>query len=503
MRARRSTGLRQLITLSAGMAFVACSEPIATGPSVDAVAPVSPSSSLGPAQDGFIVITDRSSRFASARIGSRLSAIIPMQEGSAASEAVIAGKVPSINGLVIKGVANAAALGLPGLAGVIPNYVHDLIDPAPSPANASLDAAAFTGEPAGTDQSSAASFANNTQWGYKKISVNRAWVPSKGGQGVKVCIVDSGIDPGHSAFTSNVAYPLGKVALMTSFVDPSGAGLDSNFHGSHVAGTISTNGNGFASVASNAMLMTAKVFNAAGGGATTAVVLNAVAWCADNGADVINMSLGFAGGVTISGNQGFIAQYQAGLDYATQRGVLIVAAAGNDGVTLPVSGKIFLPAEAAGVVSVAATGPAVTPGAFGNNSTWQAPNANFDGIASYSNRGPVPSVALSAPGGNRPTSAFPVQTLTFSPCTRFYATGSGSPCISGTFGIWSAGTSMASPHVAGVAALIRGRFMATPRSLALRNKVEACLFKSVDVVGPSNIYGRGRVNAYKAATLPC
>ena len=500
MRARRSAGLRQLITLSAGMAFVACSEPTTTGPSVDAVAPVSPTSSQGPAQDGFIVITDGSSRFSSARIGSRLSAIIPIQEGSAASGAVIADKVPSINGLVIKGVANAAALGLPGLAGVIPNYVHDLIDPPPSAANALIEAPAFTGEPKGTDQSSAASFANNTQWGYKKISVNRAWVPSRGGQGVKVCIVDSGIDPGHSAFIPNVAYPLGKVAMMTSFVDPAGVGLDSNFHGSHVAGTISTNGNGLASVASNAMLMTAKVFNAAGGGASSAVVLNAVKWCADNGADVINMSLGFTNGVPISGNQAFIAQYEAGLDYATQRGVLIVAAAGNDGVTLPVSGRIFLPAEAPGVVSVAATGPAANPGAFGNNPTWQAPGAAFDAIASYSNRGAPPSVALSAPGGAGGT---PSQTLTFSVCSRFYATGSGSPCSSGTFGIFAAGTSMASPHVAGVAALIRGRFMATPRSLALRNRVEACLYKTVDVVGATNIYGRGRVNAYKAATTPC
>jgi subtilisin family serine protease len=503
MRARRSTGLRHLITLSAGVALVACSEPTATGPTVDAVAPKAPASaSKGPASDGFIVITDGQSRFASARVGARLSDIVSLGGGNASAGAVVTGKVAAINGLVVTGLASAADVVVGnGIVSVIPNYIQDIIDPAPTGVG-TLDVPGAAADPSGTDQSSAFFFANLTQWGYRKISVNRAWVPSKGAAGVKVCMVDSGIDPGHSAFAPNAQYPLGKVSMMTSFVD-AGAGLDSNFHGSHTAGTVSTNGFGWASVAPNASFLIAKVFNAAGGGATTAVVLNAVKWCTDNGADVINMSLGFTGGLDKVADALFIASYEAGLDYATQRGSLIVASAGNDGQVIgPSNPRKFEPAEAPGVVSVAATAPQTNPGAFGNNPTWQAPGAVFDGIASYSNRGSPPAVALSAPGGDRLSASWPTQTLIMSPCSRFYGAPT-FPCASGTFGISAAGTSMAAPHVSGVAALIRGRFMTTPRSLALRNKVEACLYKAIDVVGPTTVFGRGRVNAYKAATVPC
>jgi len=120
-------------------------------------------------------------------------------------------------------------------------------------------------------------------------------VPSRGGAGAKVCITDSGIDPGHSAF-------VGKTIISTSFFANSAAQTDTNGHGSHVAGTISTNG-----VAARpwpgVTLMTAKIFNGTGGGGSAANIIAAVQWCADNGADVINMSLGFTNGIPIAGNE--------------------------------------------------------------------------------------------------------------------------------------------------------------------------------------------------------
>ena len=130
---------------------------------------------------------------------------------------------------------------------------------------------------------------------------------------------------------------------------------------------------------------------------------------------------------------------------------------------------------------------------------WQAPGAAFDGIASYSNRGVFPSVAVSAPGGNRPVAAWPIQSLILSVCSRFY----NPACINGNVFLYNAGTSMAAPHVSGVAAVIRARYPSSARSLALRNRIESCLYKSVNNIGSTSTFGKGRVNAYKAATMPC
>jgi subtilisin family serine protease len=453
---------------------------------------------LAPRTDGYIVILKRGgASFSRVSPGARLGNVVPINPLSAAQNAVIADVVPAINGFVVRGVASTNDIAGDEIEAVIPNYVAEINEPTPDASE--VAAPDFDQDPTGTDQSGAFFFANNTQWSYKVISANRVWAPSRGGAGAKVCITDSGIDAGHSAF-------VGKPILGASFLANSSPFTDTLGHGSHVAGTISTNGAGGASVAPDATLMMAKVFNATGGGASTAVVLNAVAWCTDNGADVINMSLSFTGGIPTVGNEAFINAYEAGLDYATSRGVLIVAAAGNDGAPLPFPGRTFLPAEAPGVVSVAATGPNTNLAPFGNNPTWNSPGPAFDGIASYSNRGSVPGVDISAPGGDL-ASGWPSQSLIFSVCSRQTNFGTPTnpsfPCAANGFWLGDAGTSMASPHVAGVAALIRSRWPSSGRSATLRNKIESCLFRSVDNIGPTSIFGRGRVNAYKATTQPC
>jgi subtilisin family serine protease len=488
MRART----RSISLLAGALVFAACSE---------ANSPVEPKSPVlaapaakNPRADGYIVILKAGASLSQARTGARMSAVVPRGLSTAARDAVVGTILPSINGFVVHGVANASDITGNDVDQVVPNYVADIIEPTPTSADA-ITEADESATPTGTDQSASFFFANNTQWGYKKISVNRAWVPSRGGAGAKVCITDSGIDAGHGAF-------IGKSIVSTSFIANSPPQVDSVGHGSHVAGTISTNGFGAASVAPDASLMTAKVFNGLGGGGSAAVIIAAVQWCADNGADIINMSLGFTGGIpTTPGNAPFIAAFEAGLDYATSRGVLIVAAAGNDGATLPAAGLIFLPAEAPGVTSVAATAPTANPGPF--PASFVTPGAAFDGIASFSNRGTAPSVDVSAPGGDRLAASWPSQTLIISVCSRQFLNGTTFPCAAGNSFLFEAGTSMASPHVAGVAALIRARWPSTPRSATLRNKIESCLYRSVDNIGSPAIFGRGRVNAYKATTQPC
>jgi subtilisin family serine protease len=486
----RTSGSKLVTLLLAGAVLAGCSDSTPPTPTQPSVA----SSARNPRSSGYIVIMKKGANMSRIRPGARLNNVIGLRNAAAASNAVVTELVPSIGGVVVAGATDAAALEGDDVAAVVPNYEADIIEPTPAPFDA-VALAEANPAPVGSDQSGAFFFANNTQWGYKKISANRVWVPSRGGAGAKVCITDSGIDAGHTGFAT-------KSIMSTSFIVNSSAQTDTNGHGSHVAGTVSTNGQGGASVAPDATLMTAKIFNGAGGGAVTSVVLNAVAWCADNGADVINMSIGFTGGVPIAGNEAFIAAYEAGLDYATSRGVLIVAAAGNDGMALPVAGRIFLPAEAPGVTSVAATAPTTNLSPFGPNPIWQAPGAAFDGIASYSNRGPVPSVDLSAPGGDLFT-GWPSQSLIMSVCSRQFRSGTSFPCAANGFWLFNGGTSMASPHVAGVAALIRARWPGVARSTAFRQKIENCLYRSVDNIGSANVFGRGRVNAYKAVTQPC
>jgi subtilisin family serine protease len=478
----------QLFALCAGALILAsCAEP-----SIPIVAPpAAEPAAANPRSDGFIVIMKEGADLTSYRPGSRVANSPSFNISAPGQDAIVGATVESIRGVLVRGVASAEYLAGEDVEDVIPNYVADI-----GPSSGDVETG-IPADPSGTNQSGAFFFANNTQWGYKKISVNRTWVPSRAGAGARVCIIDSGIDASHPEF-------VGKIGAGISFV-ATPFNIDGNFHGTHVAGTISTRGVNAASVAPdmNAFLI-AKVFNSDGTGGSTTNILNAVAWCTDAGADVINMSLGFQGGIVKAGNAAFIAAFQAGMDYATNAGVLVVASAGNDAATLPHPTRIWLPAEANGVTSVAATGPNADLAPFGENPTWQAPGAAFDGIADYSNRGSVPGVDISAPGGNRRpnsqnpgvTPAWPIQSLILSVCSQQVC---GNPLVYA----YAAGTSMASPHVAGSAAVIRGRWPAMTRSPALRNKIEACLYRSIDNIGSTSTFGRGRLNVYKAATMPC
>jgi thermitase len=258
--------------------------------------------------------------------------------------------------------------------------------------------------------------------------------------GVKVGIVDTGIDNAHEDLAGK-REDCGRASPLFGTVN-SGSCADDNDHGTHVAGTIAAkanNGVGVAGVAFNSSLGICKALNALGSG-STAGVANCITWLAQRGAKVISLSLGGGASTTL--------QTAVRNAYNNGNGALIVAAAGNDG-----NATLNYPAAYAEVVSVAATDS--------NDARASFSNANSD-------------VEVAAPGVNVLSTKRGGGYVAFS------------------------GTSMATPHVSGVAALIWGRNPSF-NALQVRNKLDA----SVDdkgAAGRDPSYGFGRVNLVKALT---
>jgi serine protease len=276
------------------------------------------------------------------------------------------------------------------------------------------------------------------QWDLAKMSVGDAWQKSTG-TGVTVAVIDSGVDASHPDLAGHV---LTGYNVMTG---KAGASTDAFGHGTHVAGTIAAvtgNGVGVASVAPDAKILPIKVLGDDGKGYMSDTATGII-YAADHGANVINMSLGATSQVAAVTNA---------IAYARSKGVVVVAAAGNyraDG------SPTTWPGADAGVIGVAAT------------------DSN-DKVAGFSNAGSYVDVA--APGVNI-ASTYPVSL--------------------GSYTMMS-GTSMASPHVAAVAALIE----AYRPGLSPDQVEKAIEGTALDLgtTGRDNDYGYGRVNAAAALT---
>ncbi|BAL81424.1 S8 family peptidase [Caldisericum exile] len=292
-----------------------------------------------------------------------------------------------------------------------------------------------------------------------------AWNITRGA-GVKVAIIDTGVayenytDPvtgTQYALAPDLANTKFDTANAYDFVNNDTHANDDNGHGTHVCGTIaqSTNNSiGCAGIAYEATILPIKVLDSSGSGTYDAIA-NGIIWAADHGARVINMSLG--------GSQGSTTLYNA-IKYAYNKGVVIVCAAGNDGRPL-----VSYPAAYTECIAVGAT--------------------RFDGRrAKYSNYGSALDIV--APGGdtsvdqNKDGYGDGILQQTFS----------GSPTNFGYY--FFQGTSMATPHVAAVAALVLSlhpEFTNVQVRTALQSTA-----KDLGTKGWDKYYGYGLVNAYGA-----
>jgi thermitase len=276
------------------------------------------------------------------------------------------------------------------------------------------------------------------QWGMTRIQAQQAWDVTRGSTDITIAILDSGIDQDHEDLAGKIEW---NINFSTTYTYDDYYG-----HGTHVAGiaaAVTNNGLGVAGLGYNCRILNVKVLDDSGLGRYSDIA-DGIMWAADNGAKVINMS--FSG-------ENYSSTLESAVDYAWSEGAVLVAAAGNDDVNRPA-----YPASLARCIAVAATDQNDDKASFSNYGNW---------------------VDVAAPG------------------VDVYSTMPNHPNDDGTLNYGDKrGTSMASPHVGGLAALIWSTSYGTSNS-AVRSRIEAT---AEPIQGTGTLWQYGLINA--SAAMP-
>ncbi|GIV09313.1 MAG: hypothetical protein KatS3mg019_1404 [Fimbriimonadales bacterium] len=288
------------------------------------------------------------------------------------------------------------------------------------------------------------------QYGLARIQANLAWDIWQPRRTVYIAIIDTGIDSNHPDLTNKMRRHSGGAVYGYNTLNNTTNALDDNGHGTHCAGIAAAeinNGVGVAGVAAwnpsvaNArayvQLMPVKVLSSSGSGSLDSVA-RGITWAADNGAHILSLSLGAGTGAQ---------QLQDAVNYAWNRGCLVVVAAGNGGSSSP-----QYPAYYTNSIAVAATDSSDTLTSFSQYGSW---------------------VDIAAPGAN---------ILSTYPNNQYQSL---------------SGTSMACPHVAGAAAVLWSHNQSLTNA-QLRNALETHVDSYQPYAGRTIGSGKGRLNVYRA-----
>ncbi|WP_328203974.1 S8 family peptidase [Brevibacillus nitrificans] len=266
------------------------------------------------------------------------------------------------------------------------------------------------------------------QYGPQTIQAPSAWDVTQGSAAVKIAVVDTGVQLDHPELQS-------KIIQGYDYVNNDANPMDGNGHGTHVAGiasAVTNNAYGIAGVCPLASILPVRVLDDSGSGDLLNVA-RGIIFAAAQGAQVINLSLG---------SPATSSTLQSAIDYAWRSGAVIVAAAGNDGSVVP-----SYPANYPNVISVASTNANDVKSGFSNYGRW---------------------VDVAAPGENI-LSTYP-----------------------GSYYAYLSGTSMASPHVAGLAALLASQ---GKTNVQIQSVIQTT---SDPIPGTGTFWKFGRVNAARA-----